>query len=335
MWEVENRSPFPHRGGFLRDAGARTFWCLHLKASFALRPTLGPQFLPQQPDLRQAPDYDGERLIGEAEIGHARAQCDLILAGTAYAPPEARAERGWVLEARLGGWRKALHVRPSQVWEGKRPRLTDAPLAPVVLDWRAAYGGDGVAENPLGVGVSPIEGGALPRLTAEGIAIDHPAPPPACFAPIPRDWPQRARWGGRYDAEWSRRRAPLLPEDLDPRYWQSTAPDQWLSSDTLAGETLHLSGFSANPQAIVIPDCAFEIATRFRGKWHQQTPHLQSATVDLDRQSLSLVWLAAFPIEAAQNDVLVERSFIALRGSRGFTVAAPDMPNFTTPWEAQ
>ena len=38
MWEIENRSPFPHRGSFLRDHEARTFWCLHLKASFALRP---------------------------------------------------------------------------------------------------------------------------------------------------------------------------------------------------------------------------------------------------------------------------------------------------------
>lgn len=174
----------------------------------------------------------------------------------------------------------------------------------------------------------------MPRLAPEGTAPEAPRFAPVAFAPIPRDWAARAQWAGTYDTAWSRRRAPLLPTDLDPRYWQSAPPDQWLDPDTLPGATLHLSGFAPQPMALPIPDCELEIATRFRGQWHQQTPRLQALTVDLAAGTLSLLWLAALPIQAAQNDVRVERSFIALHKGRGFTVSAADMPVFSTPWEA-
>ncbi|HRK42232.1 MAG TPA: DUF2169 domain-containing protein [Gemmobacter sp.] len=336
MWEIENRSPFPHRGGFLRDEAARTFWCLHLKASFALRPQpqgqpggqgFGLQFLPEQPALLQGPLMEGDRLLAEAEVGHARPLCDLILTGS-VTPPEG----GTLLEARLPGWRKAVQVLPARHWHEGRSR--PATNAPVPLDWRAGFGGPDCAENPLGLGHRPSEGASLPRLAPEGTAPDATSFAPVSFAPIPRDWPARAQWAGTYDTAWSRRRAPLLPADLDPRYWQSAPPDQWLDPAHLPGATLHLSGFAPQPMAIPIPDCELEFATRFRGQWHQQTPRLQSLTVDLSAGTLSLLWLATLPIQAAQNDVLVERSFIALHKGRGFTVSAADMPVFSTPWEA-
>lgn len=334
MWEIENRSPFPHRGGFLRDQKARTFWCLHLKASFALRPGQAPLFCQPQPDLLQGPVYDGDHFLAEAETGHPRPLCDLIISGTAKPPANAHPQRGWRLEARLPGWRKALDVRPARIWQDGRAHITGTPLLPVPLDWRTAYGGEGLDANPAGLGHRPTDGAALPRLVPEGTAPDVPCDTAISFAPIPRDWPQRRQWAGRYDAEWSRRRAPLLPADMDSRYWQATAPDQWLVPDTLPGAALQLSGFGPQPQTITVPECTFEIATRFRGRWNQQEPRLQSVTVDIDAQRLSLLWLAVLPIEAAQNDVLVERSFIALRNSRGFAVSGADMPLFNSPWEA-
>jgi hypothetical protein len=333
MWEVENRSPFPHRSGFLRDHLARTFWCLHLKATFALRGDHSLQCLLPQPDLLQGPAYDGNRLLADGETGHERTLCDLIIQGTATAPADATPQKGWQIEASLPGWRKALQVLPARQWRGRRAQLTDTPLAPVALDWRDTFGGEGVAENPCGLGHTPADGQALPRLAPAGTSPGATRFAADCLAPVPREWPQRAKWGGVYDAAWQQRRAPLLPADLDPRYWQSALPDQWVMPDTLPGAVLNLVGFGPKPRAITLPDCEFEVATRFRGTWHPQTPRLQSVTVDLDAQRLAMVWLAVLPIEATQNDVLVERSFIALQKGRGFTVPAADMPAFMTPWE--
>ena len=118
MWEIENRIPFPHRGSFLRDHGAQTFWCLHLKASFALRPGQSPLFHLQQPVLLQGPIYDGDHLLAEAETGLARPSCDLIITCTAKPPADALPDVGWTLEAKLPGWRKIAGGAP-------RPRLAE------------------------------------------------------------------------------------------------------------------------------------------------------------------------------------------------------------------
>lgn len=336
MWEVENRSPFPHRAGFLRDHNGDTLWCLHVKASFALRPDQSLTFPFPQPALLQGPLYDGPRLLAEAEIGQPRPLCDLILQGHATPPPDARRETGWRIEARLAGWRKAVHVRPAMVWQNGRaiPVPAAQAVAPVALDWRAAYGGPEFAENPIGSGHITADGTQLPRLAPEGTSPDARRFAPISYAAIPREWPQRARLGGTYDDAWLRRRSPLLPTDLSPAYWQATPKDQWLDPVSLPGSTLEISGVGPRPFAVGVPDCDLEIATRFRGAWHQQTPRLQSVTFDLDTQQLSLLWLATFPIGAAQHDVLVDRSFVALRKSRGFSLPAADMPAFLTPWEA-
>jgi hypothetical protein len=333
MWQVENRSPFPHHAGFLRDHQGRTLWSLHLKASFRLRPGLAPLFVSPQPPLLPAPLYDGPRLIAEAETGLARPLADLILSGAARPPALARPDSGWQIEARCGTWRKAVQVLPARRWREGRAELAPQPLAPVPLDWRRTFGGPEFAANPLGLGDAPAEGADLPRLAPEGTDPRQTRFAPTAFAPIPRDWPQRVALGGTYDAAWLRRRAPLLPEDLDPRFWQAAPADQWLDPDSLAGARLELAGFGQTPQTVVLPDCRFEIATRFKGRWAQQTARLQSVCVDLDAELLALLWQADLPIGASQNDVSVERSFIALRSGAGFAVAAEDAPAFGTPAE--
>ncbi|SOC04344.1 uncharacterized protein DUF2169 [Rhodobacter sp. JA431] len=186
MWQVENRSPFPHHAGFQRDHQDRTLWSLHLKAHFRLRPGQAPLFLAPQPPLLAAPLYHGPHLIAEAETGLPRPMVDLIVSGTAAPPATACPETGWLAEARCGGWRKAVQVLPARRWRDGRAELAAQPLAPVPLDWRSSFGGPEVAENPLGLGDAPTEGTDLPRLTPEGTDPRQTRFAPTAFAPIPR-----------------------------------------------------------------------------------------------------------------------------------------------------
>lgn len=326
MWQVENRSPFPHWAGFQRDHQGRSLWSIVLKASFAIRPDQPLRHLVPQPPLLQAPLTEGERMVADRDISLPRPFCDVLLSGHAHPPKGARPDRGWTASLRIGDWRKALHVLPVRQWHRGRPRPAPQPDAPVPLDWTATWGGPEVAENPLGRGTLWQEGAALPRLVPEGQGESSRVP--VSFAPVPHGWPQRSRLGGTYDQAWLRRRAPLLPADLDPRYWQAAPPDQWLDPEALFGAPVELTGVAPQPLRFALPRLGFEVATRFRGQWVQHPPRLQMLTIDSDAMRLSMVLQAALPIGAAQFDVKVERSFIALRELQGFTVAAPDMPAF-------
>jgi hypothetical protein len=95
-----------------------------------------------------------------------------------------------------------------------------------------AFGGRGFRRNPIGLGflnhdVLPgdLEGVELPRLEHDPrdqrIASPHDRPGAAGFAVIAPHWEPRRSYRGTFGEAWERTRAPLLPEDMDPRFWNA------------------------------------------------------------------------------------------------------------------
>lgn len=104
-----------------------------------------------------------------------------------------------------------------------RPGATEpAPFTSMPLVYERAYGGPGVADNPIGVGgAGSASASRRPNLT-------HPDDPtrPACFGPIPRTWPRRrALFEGLADAAPGG--ALELSRDLDFRAFHPAPADQW------------------------------------------------------------------------------------------------------------
>ncbi|RVV98315.1 DUF2169 domain-containing protein [Mesobaculum littorinae] len=314
MWQVRNSTPFAHHAAAFRDHRGRSFWGVWVAATFALREGLRPLFvMPQQP-VAQAPVFAGDDpqgvLLRDQEVTPARASIDLVLRGAGPATRRAPAE----VSFRLGGWSKRLRISPDPDDGGRVP-----------LDWTRAPGGPDDPDNPLGRsgrGNGRGEGrgdGPLPRLTA--VTGRVPA-----LGPVPRAWPARAALGGTYDRAWQRTRAPLLPTDFDPAFWQVAPEDQridppWPDAPEILIGGLEGTGPVDAPSAYPLPALSLLTSTRIGGRWQPRPGAVQSVEIDLETGLVRLVQLTTWPIPSAAEDVTIERTVIALDGRTRFAVA--------------
>ena len=64
------------------------------------------------------------------------------------------------------------------------------------------------------------------------------------LAPICAHWMPRRQYAGTYDARWEQSRAPYLPADFDPRFFQVAPADQVVPGYLTGGEPVELFGVS-------------------------------------------------------------------------------------------
>jgi hypothetical protein len=339
MWQVENHTPFAHHGGFLRDHQARSLWCVWLKASFVFRADQPVLFDAGQTPVHLAPVFDGDALLADSDLTPPKPMVDVVVLAKGYAP---QGMDRFSAGISIAGRAKLMDVVPPATWS-KRGAMVPGEAVPggVALTYANAWGGVEFADNPLGQGfvTGEAQGKALPRVVPVGVMPAKPSDKPQAMAlsPVPKTWPQRRDLGGTYDDDWSRRRAPLLPADLDPRYWQAVPEDQRIARDVASGAQVILvnltssdGAWSDGGLAFALPHLAFEVATKFRNTWVQQQAELQTILLDCETRRLTLCWQATLPIEASQNDVLVDRTFVALRDHSGFRVRPEDASLFAS-----
>jgi len=170
---------------------------------------------------------------------------DIVCNGHVYAPG-GKAAPSCSAELRIGEVRAAVRAFGRRRWEraGDGWRISEPePFAAMPLGLESAYGGRGDWRNPLGRGAfdralreAGPEGLELPRLEheAEGEGIKSPEdrPAPAGFAAVAPQWEPRRSFAGTYGEAWERTRAPLLPEDMDARFWNAA---QLVSARPLVG----------------------------------------------------------------------------------------------------
>lgn len=350
MWEVDNSTPFPHHGGFLRDQAGVSLWCVHLKATFEIRSGKPLLFASEQEPIHHAAVFEDDNveaaMLAETDISLPKDQADILLDGFAYPPANADAANNpYLATAKVGGWSKSLQINPPSVWSRWTGASIDdtTPVAPVRLRYSSAFGGPDNDDNPVGFSAYPSWGDAKGQPVAPLSPVGHIAEnatkpgPAAGFGPVPRHWPSRRKFAGTYDAAWQKRRSPFLPKDLKPQFWQAAPADQRMDAADIEGAAIELTNMSSPndlaagpPITATLPRLTFEISTRFRGRWIANEFILQTLFIDAAKMRVSLSYLATMPIEATQNDVLVERSFVALRSHEGFRVRPEDVERFGT-----
>ncbi len=208
------------------------------------------------------------------------------------------------------------------------------PVDSLALDYRHAFGGcwsargrlpDAVElsykpDNPAGCGWLPddeamgrLSPEARQRLASEihllsaldGPQIEHPDLPvqhptqrlaAEGFAPMARWCEPRLRHAGTHDESWRSHRYPLPPEDFDPLFYQSAHPDLVCRHHLTGEEPLTLSGlFPDGPRSMRLPGVLLLARARTAsGQQQAGTLQLDTVSVDLDAESVVLVWRAAF-----------------------------------------
>jgi hypothetical protein len=312
--QLDNQTPFKSTIALLPDRfGIDTLYVI-VKATVTLRPSLA--LAEVQVPLTMADEYYGEptetslRAVSDMHIG--KSGTDVLLVGSAWAPnkrPIARMQVGMKVAER----QKLILVTGDRVWQDGVPS-SPQPFESIPLVWERAFGGvhrqgeKVLAEerNPVGCGFSggrsggDMQGLRVPNLEDPAAPLQQigQASPPACLAPIAPSWLPRRAFAGTYDDRWQRTRAPYLPDDFDPRFFQCAAPEFAFDRYLQAGEHVQIVGaLPDGPIAFTVPESHLSIAVTIEGTMHRPPANLETLSIEPDENRACFIWRAAVPCD--------------------------------------
>lgn len=166
---------------------------------------------------------------------------EFLVSGSFYAPG-GKPVSGGSVGVTVGGVSKVLSVSGDRYWRPwgmSRPE----PFSEMPIDYRHAFGGEKFARNPLGKGDAPVPGEEgeihpLPNVEYASSAVSSPGskPAPAAYDHLGVMWEQRLRHSGTYNDQYLRDAFLGLPDDIDWRYFNDAAEDQWFDADLRGDE---------------------------------------------------------------------------------------------------
>ncbi|PAU64856.1 DUF2169 family type VI secretion system accessory protein [Pseudomonas indica] len=320
---IENLSPYVAgwNVGFLSDG--REVAVVVVKGTFLLSPNdaRGSQRSDIQQPLLEADvfgqDPARDAPIHENDFVPFKPRCDILLRAQAHAPdgrPVTRLDVGFL----VGNCRKALTVVGQREWRNGLLRASASEPVPFVvqdISYDRAFGGTDIdpadpnrielyRENPAGTGYcrfkQNLDGMPLPTTEELGHPVTRPTGRyrPMAFGPIGRHWLPRCGYAGTYDAKWQEERMPFLPDDFDPRYYQTAPPDQQIPYPQ-GGEPivlLHLTP-EGRLQSQLPRETLYVRFVRKRGPVTELRAQLDTVLIEPEDNRLCLTWRAACPLD--------------------------------------
>lgn len=313
MLQFNNSTGFP--GTLFASADPQGIDALYavIKATFDLSDGVRPA--EEQLPIVLANQHFGDPLATSirvpADISLIKPATDVLLVGTAHSPG-GRPVHWLDVSLSVGALRKYVRVFGDRYWEqaGVGCRISaPEPFERMPLMWERAFGGTDEVEgrrtaeprNPVGRGFRsregsrPLVGLPLPNLEdpCDPIQAWHDTPTPACFAPIAPHWKPRSDFAGTYDERWQRQRAPYLPEDFDPRFFQLAPPGLVASGFLRGGEIVEIRGATPSGYlAFRLPNVRMTVTFELGTALEERSAELDTILVDADSLRLVLVWRA-------------------------------------------
>ncbi len=343
MLQVDNQTPFVTNLLVLPDErGIDTLYPM-LKATLTL-PDL--QLAEEQVAVVQGDDYWGEpgesslKCANEAHL--TKPSTDVVLVGSAWSP-SGRSVETLDVELRVGPVEKCVRVVGDRVWKHGVLNVVPSKPKPFVsmpLVWERAFGGihridpdkpkiKGIPENPVGAGfrgrrsIKEIAEVDIPNLEdpKRPFAKHGDKSRPAGFGWIAPSWSPRTEYVGTYDEAWQKTRAPFLPDDFDPRFFQAASPDLITPSYLVGGEPVRVIGaHREGPLEFRLPELRPEVAVRVAGREEQPALHLETVQLEPDDDRITLTWRAQLSCDKSVLKVEVVRFTCA--GVEGIEAAA-------------
>lgn len=319
MLQVLNTTPYPATlAVFPSPSGVE---CAYAAVKISYDLTTGvPQVAASQAMFLGADVYWGDpassSLRAAADLTLLKPSTDVLLIGRAVAP--AGPVQSMEVAVRVGTLSRRLRVFGERVWQreggGWRP-TAPKPFERLPLRWELAFGGQSRAHpdhppeadlrNPVGRGfvaswdTDPV-GVPLPCIEDPEALLCHPheRPEPAGMAPVTAAWLGRARHAGTYDAAWQKSRAPYLPLDFDPRFFQVAPPALIAPQRLVGGETVELQGMTGGGRAgFALPRPDLHMAFDFAGRHIAAEPLLDTVLIEPDMARLQMVWRAELAVD--------------------------------------
>jgi hypothetical protein len=309
---LTNLTPFAVGELAGKDAEGFPRFVAAVKASFTWQPDGSVQAIEPVP-LQEADEWMGEPatsgLLAASEIGPPKPRVDVLLRGVlTAAAPFVELDVGMRVGARLQKVAKVFGARywlPGVVHDmvPSKPYPTQAlPFA-----WELCFGGSDAQDtrateprNPAGTGVTrrpaELQGKQAPSFEdpTSLIKSTNDRPAPRGFGPVAAHWQPRCLRAGTYDAAWQKSRAPLLPKDFDPAYFNVAPEDQQLP-DYQPGEEVRL--FNLSPRGVdffYLPDFEVPVTFSSREKMSETFAEVDTIVIEPAEKRFSLVAHAAF-----------------------------------------
>lgn len=318
--------PASWTAGFRRDG--RELLVVIAKATYTL-PTNGDA---ARPALEPVPLVEADTSTGEpglsaphmeTDFAHGKPACDVLLVGSAHAPPGQAVTRLRV-GLRVGPMAKQFDVVGPRHWlrrPGHAAASAPEPFSRLPVGYDHAFGGtdltreaDGQAEaylrNPVGRGywrhTDHLDGQPLPTSEAVGEPVTDPAGAyaPQAFSPLGRNWDPRRGYAGTYDRTWIETTAPLWPEDFDERYFQAAPADQQVPY-LQGGEAVTLLNLTRDGRRdFVLPPLHLPVTfVPHRGRDLRLAMQADTLVFEPDADRFTVTWRHALPLGRSVFDV--------------------------------
>ena len=186
---------------------------------------------------------------------------EVLVAGKAMAP-KGRAVPEMAVGFEVGEVHRVFNIFGNREWVGDPSEPTISapqPFTEMPLIAEHAFGGEGYAQNPVGIGFhdeSLLATGftaPLPNVEIWGKEVLEPTdhPRPALIGPVGPGAPERIALAGTYDQAWIDHRMPEFPDDFDPRYHHAAPHDQRVQGFFAGDEPIYLIGMSADHPEVI------------------------------------------------------------------------------------
>jgi hypothetical protein len=328
---INNQTPLaaslqPHRDVAGRPhvlVVAKATWSLHTHRLAPAEQQLGLCVQPQRRRLGELDLDDAQRrALGEREsedivwldhdLSPPKPAFDVIVAGYATAPPHHSAAY-FDAGIRIGKDTRVLRALAPRVWDrgllgyaarALGPSVRRVPLSYAVADWSSGFA----------VMTSQADGHALPwleSLESPGQRTRH-ADRPVGFGHWPENAPHRQPHGGTYDDAWQDQRAPRLPLDFNPRFYNVAHPELQLAQAPAAGTPIGLAHLATQPAINThMPDLQLAVQATTAAGATQKVLSLRSDTlvIEPDFMRMSQVWRAALPTSEGSDALRSIRLF--------------------------
>ena len=267
---------------------------------------------------------------------------DVLLIGSAWAPGKRPVTRMQVAMS-VAGRQKTILVTGDRVWRDGQPS-DPQPFESMPLVWERAFGGvHRSGDKVLAEERNPVGCGFAGRRSARRHAGPSPFPisrirrrrfsssgrvrRPACLAPIAPSWLPRRAFAGTYDERWQRARAPYLPDDFDPRFFQCAAPEFAFDRYLQAGEPVQVAGVMPDgPIAFTVPNSRLSVAVTIAGSTQTPPANLETLSIEPDENRACFTWRAAVPCDRQAlkvEKIVVSRSSASVMSARHWRDARP------------
>jgi hypothetical protein len=318
MLQLRNATPFKAMILPLQNVeGVDTVFTV-VKATFSLGDRIG--LAEEQVPVSLADKHYGDPVASSvripSDVSLGKPGTDVLLIGSAWAPG---GRPTWQMDVSVvvGQVGATVRVFGDRVWDAGHAGATMSwvtPFTRMPLVWERAFGGTDETDrgpvteprNPVGVGfrsprgTKPLAGMPLPNVEDPSALIStwKDTPTPAGFAPLAPHWEARRVHAGTYDDAWKQSRAPFLPTDFDPRFFQ-LAPRPLVASGYLrGGEPVDVRG--ATPAGVLrfeLPAMTPQTTYRLDRGSERRPTVLESVILEPDAERLVMVWRSAFPCD--------------------------------------